>query len=121
MDGNRKKELKEQYKLTKPEMGLFIIKSKSNKSCYIEGAQNLNAVMNSTRAKLSFGSYPVTLFQEIWNALGAENFTWEVLEELEYDKDESKTDYKDELKIMEMIWEEKLIKEGYEVYKRKSK
>lgn len=121
MDGNRKKELKEQFKLTKPKKGIFIIKSKLDKSCYIESAQNLNAVMNSTRAKLTIGMHPMVLFQDIWNNLGSENFTWEILEDLEYDKDESKTDYSDELKILDMIWEERLIKEKYEVYKRKNK
>lgn len=35
-----------------------------------------------------------------------------ILENLEYDKDESKTDYTEELALLQMIWEEKLAKEN---------
>lgn len=115
MDGNRKKELKEQYRLMKPEMGIFIIRSKENKECYIEATQNLRAVINSTRAKILNNMHPNLEFQKIWN----ENYTIEILENLPYDKDESKTDYTDDLLLLEMIWEEKLRMKDLEVYKKK--
>jgi len=34
------------------------------------------------------------------------NTNVDILEHLEYDKDENKTDYKDELALSHMIWEE---------------
>lgn len=40
---DRKKELKAQYKLMKADMGIFIIKSKSNNKYYIEGSQDLRS------------------------------------------------------------------------------
>lgn len=119
MDGNRKKELKEQYRLMKPEMGIFIIRSKENKECYIEATQNLRAVINSTRAKILNNMHPNLEFQKIWNSIGSENYTIEILENLPYDKDESKTDYSDDLILLEMIWEEKLRVKNLEVYKKK--
>ena len=42
----------------------------------------------------------------------------EVLEKLKYDKDESKTDYSEELAILKMVWEEKLLQKGMEFYKK---
>lgn len=37
---------------------------------------------------------------------------------LEYDKDELKTDYSEDLALLQMIWEEKLLKEDYLFYKK---
>ena len=119
MDGNRKKELKEQYRLMKPEMGILIIRSNENKECYIEATQNLRAVINSTRAKILNNMHPNFEFQRILNAKGSENYKIEVLENLPYDKDESKTDYGEDWILLEMIWEEKLKMENLEVYKKK--
>jgi len=39
------------------------------------------------------------------------------LEKLEYDKDETKTDYSEELALLKMIWEEKLLQRGVELYR----
>ena len=119
MDGNRKKELKEQYRLMKPEMGIFIIRIKENKSCYIEATQNLRAVINSTRAKILNNMHPNLEFQKIWNANGSDNYTIEILEYLKYDNDELKTDYSDDLILLEMIWEEKLKMDNLDIYKKK--
>ena len=49
---DRKKELKEKYKMMKPEMGLFIIKSKLENKCHIEVSQNLKGSINGTVFKL---------------------------------------------------------------------
>ena len=50
---------------------------------------------------------------------GPDNFVIEILENLEYDKDESKTDYSEELEVLQMIWEEKLSRENMLFYKKK--
>jgi hypothetical protein len=117
MDMSRKKELIKQYKQTKPQMGIFIIRSKVKNKCYIQTTQNLRGVMNGTIVRLEGGSHPNKELQKEWKEFGAENFTVEVLENLEYDKDESKTDYKEELAILQMIWEEKLAQEKMELIK----
>lgn len=114
---SRKKELIKQYKQTKPQMGIFIIRSKVKNKCYIQTTQNLRGVMNGTIVRLEGGSHPNKELQKEWKEFGAENFTVEVLENLEYDKDESKTDYKEELAILQMIWEEKLAQEKMELIK----
>src|SRR5690606_39277413 len=105
---DRRKELKEQYKMMKPDMGIFIIKSKSNNKCYIEGTQDLRGTMNGTEFKLKMGSHPNKGLQKDWKDFGTENFEIKILENLEYDKDESKTDYKEDFIILKNIWKEKL-------------
>lgn len=115
---DRKKELKEQYKQLKPPMGIIIIRTKSSNKCYIEATPNITGKINSTLFQLKAGSQRNRELQKAWKELGEAAFTIEVLENLEYDKDETKTDYKDELALLQMIWEEKLAKEGMEFYKR---
>lgn len=115
---DRRKELKEQYKLMKPDMGIFIIKAKFENKCYIEVSQNLKGAINRTEFTLRFGNHPNKELQKAWNEHGKDNFTIEILEKLEYDKDEAKTDYGEELEILEMEWKDKLSKQGMEFYNK---
>jgi len=50
--------------------------------------------------------------QEEWREYKAANFSIVVLAKLEYDKDETKTDYSEELELLKIIWEEKLLQRG---------
>jgi hypothetical protein len=119
LDPKRKNELTLQYKQTKPAMGLFIIRSNSNRKYYLEGTQDLRGRMNGALVRLTGGMHPCRELQKEWNELGQDNFTVMVLETLEYDKDEAKTDYTDDLKLMQMIWEEKFTAEGLTPYKKR--
>ena len=91
-------------------MGVFIIRSKFNNKYYIEGTQDLKGKINSTKFKLELGNHPNKELQQQWKERGGSDFTIEILEKLEYDKDESKVDYNEDLAILKMIWEEKLSK-----------
>ena len=113
---DRRKELKEFYKNIKKEMGIFIIRSNFSNKCFIQETMDLKSLVNRTRFSLEFGNYPVQELQKDWKEYGKENFVIEVLDNLSYDKDESKTDYSEELAILKMTWEEKLSKEGMEFY-----
>lgn len=115
---DKKKELKLQYKQTKPQMGIFIIRSKVNNKCYLQSTQDLRGVMNGAKVRLMSNMHPYKELQKEWNEYGADNFTIEILENLQYDKDESKTDYTEDLALLQMIWEEKLAKEDMEFYKK---
>lgn len=118
---DRKKELKELYKSMKPDMGLFIIKSNFNNKCYIEGTKDLKGIINRFRFQLNLGNFPNEELQKEWKEHGEDSFTIEILEKLQYDEDESKSNYSEELEIMKMIWEEKLSKKDMEFYKIKFK
>lgn len=119
MDKQRKKELTAQYKQTRPDMGIFAIRSKADGKCHLQTAQDIRAVIESTKAKLRYGMHPVRELQQAWTERGADNFTIELLEHLKYDKDEAKTDYKEDLALLQLIWEEKLAKDNIELYKKK--
>ena len=106
---DRKKELKELYKSMKPDMGIFMIKSNINNKCYIEVTPNLKGSINRAKFQLEMGSHFNKELQEEWNKYGKDNFTIEILEKLEYDKEESRTDYSEELDILKMVWKEKLL------------
>lgn len=116
---NRRKELIEQYKQMKPDMGIFWIRSKTDNKCFLETSQNLKGKMNSTRFQLDAGSHPNLELQREWREHGPDRFEFEVLELLKYDKDETKTDYSEELAILKMVWEEKLRERGMEFYMKK--
>ena len=116
---DRHKELKELYKQMKPDMGIFIIRSKTNNKYHLQGTQNLNGVINGTLFRLNGGGHPNKELQKEWIEHGEDNFVIETLEILDYDKDESKTDYTEDLAIMCMVWEEKFAKENLVVYRKR--
>lgn len=116
MDKSRKKELARQYKQMKPQMGIFIIRCNNNK-CYIQATKDLRGVINGTKAKLQAGYHPCGELQKEWNELGSDAFTIEILEELEYEED--KTDYTDDLTLLQMMWEEKLTSKNMKFYKKR--
>ncbi len=105
---NKKKELKEEYLQMKPNMGIFSICCKLNNKYYMEATQDLKSRMNRAVFQLKWGSHPNKELQKDWNELGEDNFTVEILDTLEYDKDESKIDYTEDLTLLKMVWEEKL-------------
>lgn len=118
---DRKKELKMQYKQMKPQMGVFIVRSKSRNKYYIQGTQDLRGTINGTKFKLGAGNHPNKELQRDWDDFGEGGFKIEVLENLEYDKDESKTDYKEDLTLLQMVWEERLQKENLKPYEKSFK
>ncbi len=107
-----RKELKQQYKLMKPEMGIMIVRSNNCIKCYIEATVNLKGTINSTRFQLTMGSHRCKELQRDFKEYGESNFIIEVLESLEYDMDESKTDYSGDLTLLQMLWEEKMQKDN---------
>lgn len=113
---DRRKELKELYKNMKPDMGIIIIKSNQGNKCYIEATKDLKSTINSTKFKLDLGSHPNNELQKHWKEFAGVGFSIEILERHEYDKNESKTDYSEELNILELMWEDRLSKKGMEFY-----
>ncbi len=115
---DRKKELKQQYLQMKPDMGIFVIRSNTSNKCYVEGTQNLKSKINRNKFQLEAGSHPIKELQKDWKEFEEANFTIEILEKLKYDKDESKTDYTDDLALLQMVWEEKMSKDNLEFYRK---
>ena len=78
----------------------------------------MRGTLNSTKFKLGATVHPNRELQKEWKDFGAENFTIEILENLEYDKNGIKTDYTENLILLEMIWKEKLLKQKVDFYKK---
>ncbi|MCE5235146.1 MAG: GIY-YIG nuclease family protein [Clostridiaceae bacterium] len=120
MMNEKSKELKRQYKLTRPDMGIFMIRSAAGDRAYLQATQDLKGSMNGALARLNSGMHPWRELQEAWKKLGADSFAVEVLERLPYDeKDEMKTDYSEELTLLEMLWTDRLEAEGVRLYKKR--
>jgi hypothetical protein len=105
---DKKKELKEKYKQMKPNMGVYVIRCSANDKCYICSTKNLNGKINRDRFSLELGSHSNNELQKAWNTFGKDKFTIDIIDTLEYDKDESKIDYLEDLETLKEIWKEKL-------------
>ncbi len=107
-----KKELKQKYKEMKPPMGVFIIKNNINGKTFVGVDKDTKSIINRFKFQLQWGGHPIKELQQDWKKFGEDAFTIKVLELLEYDEKEEKTDYSEELEILKMIWLEKLNPDG---------
>jgi len=103
-----KKELKENYKQIKPEMGVFVFKCLSSGKAYLGISQNIRAKLNSLVFQLNIGSYNKNEnLQSDWKKCGEKGFEIAISETLKYIEDESKTDYSGDLRILRDFCAEK--------------
>lgn len=112
----RKKELKEQYKQMRPDMGVLMIRCTANDKRLLVPARNLKSMINRLKFQLDLGSAPYKELQNDWKQYGPEKFEFEVLDTLEYSKDETKTDYTEELEHLCSLWKDKLKQENANLY-----
>ena len=114
MDRARRKELLEQYKQMKPDMGVYMFKSINTNTVYLGCDKNIKATINGDRFKLNANSHRNKKLQKDWNENKEENFEIKVVQVLKYDKDESKTDYSEDLKILREICKDRFQNENVE-------
>lgn len=118
MDKNSKrKELKEQYRQTRSQMGVFAFRCQAAGRVYLGASQNMPSALTSIRFQLQNNSFPSNrrLLAD-WQQYGAAGFSQEALEVLDYDKDDDlKTDYLQDLAILKEFWRERLQAEGLTV------
>lgn len=106
---NDKKELKEKFKQYKPDMGVIAFKCVPTGKVYLAASNNIKADTNSITFQLNLSSYPTNQnLATDWKKHGQAGFEISVVETLEYSKDESKTDYKADLKLLREICAETL-------------
>lgn len=101
------KELKKQYAQTELPMGVYQVKNLVNGRIFIDSGLNIHGKMNGCRFQLSHGSHLNKALQADFNKFGADQFSFEILDLLEH-KEDSKADYRDDLKMLEGMWIEKL-------------
>lgn len=110
----RKKELKQRYKETPKAAGVYQIKNNKKQKIFIKSTMDLKT-MNGQQFQLEFGSHQNKLLQAEWKKFGKEAFTFEVLEVLKRQENET-LDAKDALKKLEEKWINKLSPFGERGY-----
>lgn len=105
--------LKEQYKKMKPDMGVYMIRNTKTNCCFLEATKDLKSRINRFDFQLNAGGHQNKNLQRAWDEDGSGCFETEILDHLSYSKDESKTDYSEDLAVLESIWYEKLKEERH--------
>lgn len=113
-----KKELKQNYKLTPKRMGIFQVRNLTNENVFIGQTANLDGMLNRQEFQLKANGHPNKKLQADYNKLGADKFTFEILEELEQREG---IDLKKELEFLEDLWLEKLQPFGENGYNEPKK
>ena len=108
---NDKRRLKQQYMETKRPFGVFLIRNTTNDRVYLGGGIDIQGIINRHKFALGMGGHQSKQLQKDWNALGADRFEFEILDQME-PRDEPGFDARRELQFMEEMWLEKL--EPYE-------
>lgn len=116
ISAEKRKELQEDYKQMKPDMGIFAVINKKSGKYFLEIAPNLKGRINRVSFQLRSGGHPHKDLQKDWQEEGADNFEIKTLEIMPYDEDESKEDYTEELEILKLIWTERLTGEEIILY-----
>ena len=113
-----KKELILQYKLTNRPMGIYQIRNLVNGRVFVESSVNLTGILNRQEFALKLNGHKNKQLQADWNEFGAENFTFEILEEI---VQRENLDIKAELEFLEDLWLEKLEPYGDKGYNERKK
>jgi len=111
-------EIRKQYKMRPPDMGIYLVKNLANGKIYIGRAMGLNGKLNSERFQLKNGMHPNRELQKDFTDLGADQFAFEVLDRLA-PKENAGHDHGRELKELEEIWLDKLQPYGNSGYHKK--
>lgn len=113
-----KKEVKKQYKLTLPPMGIYRIKNIVNGKIFIGSSLNLHGKSNSFKFQLKSGLHVNSELQKDFNIFGEENFVFEIVDTLE-PKEDLSYDYRDDLQLFLEMWMEKLQPYGETGYNKR--
>jgi hypothetical protein len=115
-----KKEAIKNYKLNPPAMGVFQIRNLVDERVFVGSSMNLKGIWNRYEFALKAGGHPNKSLQKAWNETGAENFAFEVLEELP-PRENPGYDYRSDLEVLEDLWLEKLEPFGDKGYNERKK
>lgn len=93
MDVKRKKELLNEWKNRRPEMGVVTILCKSTGDLFAGISKDTQVEFNSHRFKLSVNLHPNKQLQKLWEQYGEAEFVYTVVKVLKYeDPEEDQTD-----------------------------
>lgn len=114
-----RKELNREYVERLKPAGIYQVRNTANGKMLLGSSLNLEGPLNRHGFMLKIGSHTNKALQTDWNELGAEAFTFEILEEVKVKQDPN-FNLQDELTLLEMIWLENLqpVENGYNLNAR---
>lgn len=115
-----RKDLKEEYKNLKFDMGVFQIRNLVNDKILIGSSLDLKAFWNAQKWQLDFGMHRNAVLQADWKEFGADQFSYEILGLIEH-SDNVEVDYKKEIKLLEEMFVEELQPYDEKGYNQKPK
>ncbi|MEA4993877.1 MAG: GIY-YIG nuclease family protein [Oscillibacter sp.] len=98
MDIKRKKELLNEWKNRRPDMGVISIFCKATGDLFLGISKDVKADFNSNRFKLSAKFHPNKQLQALWNKYGENGFDYSVVKVLKYEN--PKDDQTDKLNAL---------------------
>lgn len=102
-----RKDIHLEYKERTKPAGVFQVKNTASNKVLLGSSLNLEGMLNRHRFMLKMGGHRNQVLQQEWNEYGAEQFVFEVLEEVQV-KDDPNFNLEDELTLLELIWLEEL-------------
>lgn len=115
---DRKKELKQQYKETPVEAGVYQIRNLKTGKVFIGSTRNFKT-LNGLKFMLENGGHINKDLQADWTQLGKDAFTIDILEKLKENEDNPYYNEKEELQKLEDKWMEELQPFGDNGYHNK--
>ncbi|WP_241758718.1 GIY-YIG nuclease family protein [Pyxidicoccus parkwayensis] len=100
-------EVRRAYKEKPPPMGVFAVRNKANGKVLVGASLNVQGALNRIQFELSTGMDRIPGLLADWKLHGPANFTFEVLDVLE-PPEEPGVDLKEELKVLEALWLDRL-------------
>jgi hypothetical protein len=111
-----RKALIREYKQSRRPMGVYRVRNTAEGKALLGSSNDLPAILNRHRAQLRMGVHNVRELQQDWNRLGAEAFTFEVLDTLE-PPDDTGYDSAEDLDVLLEMWREKATLAGDSAYR----
>ena len=108
-----RKDINEQYKQRQVIGGVFLFRNTSNGKILIDASVDLKGSQNRFVFAQSTGSCVNFKLQQDWMTMGAQAFSFEVLEELEKGEDQTDRAFKEDVKTLKELWQEKLSHETF--------
>lgn len=116
---DRKRELKQQFKETEVEAGVYQIRNTVNDKLLVGSTLNLKT-LNGIKFMLEMNNYTTNdELQKEWNQFGKDAFEFEVLEKLKKKEEDPYFNEKESLQALEEKWLEKLQPYGERGYNKK--
>ena len=101
-------------------MGIFQIRNEVTGRIFVGSSMDLAAMINRIRFQLFAGAHPNKELEADWKRLGADKFSFEVLEEI-IQREDPNYDYNADLDALEDLWLEKLQPYGGRGYNEPKK